>query len=144
MNNDTYEAPQANLADNDSGTNPLTLKQVLFSFQGRLGRAAYWLTLLGMWVAIMVIVGIIMAISPSAAENNGEAPAAFIAFVLLAIIPVVWISLAIQIKRWHDRNKSGWWIFIQIVPVIGPFWVLIENGFLSGTDGVNDYGLPSK
>ena len=51
-----------------------------------------------------------------------------------------WISLAVGVKRWHDRNKSGWWMLIILVPVIGSLWYLIECGFLKGTTGPNTYG----
>ncbi len=43
-------------------------------------------------------------------------------------------------KRYHDRNKSGWWVLIVFVPVIGGLWYLIECGFLRGTPGPNNYG----
>ncbi|WP_417430347.1 DUF805 domain-containing protein [Kiloniella sp.] len=57
-------------------------------------------------------------------------------FSLLALIP----SILILIKRWHDRDKSGWWTLIIFVPIIGSFWVLIECGFLRGTAGPNRFG----
>ncbi|MDK1018188.1 MAG: DUF805 domain-containing protein [Actinomycetota bacterium] len=52
----------------------------------------------------------------------------------------LWAGLAIAIKRWHDRDKSGWWILIGLVPIIGGFWALIETRFLTGTQGENRYG----
>lgn len=53
---------------------------------------------------------------------------------------LLWPALAIQAKRWHDRDKSAIWILINFVPFIGGLWALIENGFLAGTDGDNHYG----
>ena len=53
------------------------------------------------------------------------------------------MSLAIQVKRWHDRNKSGWWVLIGLIPLIGGIWALIETGFLAGDDGENRFGWPS-
>jgi len=67
----------------------------------------------------------------------------FLVVFVLLYIPVIWISLAIQVKRWHDRDKYGWWIFISLIPIIGPIWAFVENGCLSGTDGVNRFGPPS-
>ena len=61
---------------------------------------------------------------------------------LLLMIPSTWISLAIQVKRWHDRDKSGWWALINIVPVIGGLWALVECGFLKGDEGANRFGAP--
>lgn len=44
------------------------------------------------------------------------------------------------IKRYHDRDKSGAWVLIQLVPFVGPFWYVIEAGCLRGTVGPNRYG----
>jgi uncharacterized membrane protein YhaH (DUF805 family) len=55
-------------------------------------------------------------------------------------IVALWISIAVAVKRYHDRNKSGWWVFIVFVPIIGGIWYLVECGFLRGTPGPNDYG----
>ena len=63
------------------------------------------------------------------------------AIVLLIFgLAATWISIAVGIKRFHDRNKSGVWILIIFVPLIGSLWYLIECGFLRGTPGPNDYG----
>jgi uncharacterized membrane protein YhaH (DUF805 family) len=66
-------------------------------------------------------------------------PVTSIVLLLFGIL-VTWISIAVGIKRFHDRNKSGVWILIIFVPVIGGLWYLIECGFLRGTVGPNDYG----
>lgn len=47
---------------------------------------------------------------------------------------------ALQIKRWHDRDKSGLWMLIVFVPFIGVLWSLIELGFLRGSAGRNRFG----
>jgi uncharacterized membrane protein YhaH (DUF805 family) len=48
----------------------------------------------------------------------------------------------VYIKRFHDRDKTGWWVLIGLIPLIGPLWLLIELGFLKGTDGANRFGPP--
>lgn len=58
----------------------------------------------------------------------------------ILMIPIVWISIATTVKRFHDRNKSGWWYLIAVVPVIGFFWIVIECGFMRGTIGANNFG----
>ena len=60
--------------------------------------------------------------------------------LLVVYILALWIGLAIAAKRWHDRNKSAWWILIVFVPVVGGLWYLIECGFLKGTTGPNKFG----
>ena len=59
-------------------------------------------------------------------------------FALASLIP----ATLVYIKRWHDRDKSGWWMLITLVPIIGSIWLLIELGFLAGTPGVNRFGPP--
>jgi uncharacterized membrane protein YhaH (DUF805 family) len=59
---------------------------------------------------------------------------------LILLIPVTWASFCIAVKRWHDRGRSGWWVVIGLVPLIGNLWGLIECGFLAGTQSGNKYG----
>lgn len=60
--------------------------------------------------------------------------------IISLFIIFLWTSLMIEVKRWHDRNKSGWWILIVLLPVIGPLWALAECGFFKGTEGANHFG----
>jgi|SRR5882724_5317860 len=60
--------------------------------------------------------------------------------LLLLWFPVLIAGVIIQIKRWHDRNKSGWWILINLVPYLGQVWAFIELGFFRGTKGPNRFG----
>ena len=62
---------------------------------------------------------------------------------LVYIIVGMWITITISIKRFHDRGKSGWWILIMFIPLIGPLWWLIELGFFRGDPGPNAYGPPA-
>jgi hypothetical protein len=53
---------------------------------------------------------------------------------------LIWPSLALSTKRWHDLDKSGWWNLINFVPFIGSLWALIKCGLSDGTTGDNRYG----
>jgi len=75
---------------------------------------------------------------------TGGNESAISVIMLILYIPLIWVSLAIQVKRWHDRNKSGWWVLISFVPLIGPIWALIENGFLAGDEAENRFGQPTS
>jgi uncharacterized membrane protein YhaH (DUF805 family) len=59
-------------------------------------------------------------------------------FGLLSLTP----AIIVNIKRFHDRDKSGWWVLIVLIPIIGAIWLLIELGFLKGTPGPNQFGSP--
>ncbi len=116
-----------------------TWKQILFSFQGRIRRAHYWAGFgVQMLLAFVIVVPIfIMAASDS---GNSEAlPAVSVILMLVVYFFIIWISLATQAKRWHDRNKSAWWILINLIPYIGGLWAFIECGCLPGVEP-NTYG----
>jgi uncharacterized membrane protein YhaH (DUF805 family) len=106
------------------------MKKLLFSFEGRINRQPYWL----FNVALIVVLGVTAAIDMSI----GDPEPGFLSVGLMLFS--WWPSLAIQVKRWHDRDKSGWWVLISLIPVIGAIWALVENGFLTGTEGNNRFG----
>jgi uncharacterized membrane protein YhaH (DUF805 family) len=56
------------------------------------------------------------------------------------LILLLWVLLAISIKRWHDRDKPGWWALMGCFPIVGWVWALVEAGCLRGTVGPNHYG----
>jgi uncharacterized membrane protein YhaH (DUF805 family) len=130
--------------------------QLLFGFNGRIRRTNYWLGSIGAGFVLGIIAFIIvLAFGGGAvmlANNNDSGSQAagaglgIIALILYfaVLVLAVWISLALQIKRWHDRDKSGVWVLIGFIPLVGPFWVLIECGFLDGTMGPNRYGPSPK
>lgn len=109
--------------------------ELLFSFQGRFPRRLYWGTRV-LALLPLVAVGVIAAATQRA--NAGGSG------VMLLIVPAyiisVWIMLASSVKRWHDRDKSGWWILVAMIPLIGGFWELAEAGCMRGTHGPNRYG----
>ena len=86
-------------------------------------------------VAFGVLVTLAMESDVEESEPSSTVLLVFFGLWLLAL----WIYVAVGVKRWHDRDKSGAWTFLQIVP-FGPLWVLVECGFLPGTDGPNQYG----
>ncbi len=100
--------------------------KTLFSFKGRTNRMTYWLTYL-LLAAVAFIV-------QRGADKLSEPVAAIL--LLFVCVPI----LAVNVKRWHDRDKSAWWLLMHLVPLIGPIWILIECGFLRGTEGPNHYG----
>jgi uncharacterized membrane protein YhaH (DUF805 family) len=96
-------------------------QDLLFKFDGRINRAKYWIGTLISWVLIIVAITVAAAIGGT------------IGF-LIAVVTYI------ALKRWHDRGKSGWWVLIAFVPLIGWLWALIETGFLEGDKGDNQYG----
>jgi uncharacterized membrane protein YhaH (DUF805 family) len=105
--------------------NPLWL---YFSLKGRLDRSGYWL--------FYVLPAMAIGISAYLVANSLGAVAVgnVIAFALL------WPSIAVQVKRWHDIDMSGWWVLVNLLPFIGPLWSLVMNGFFASTPHENRFG----
>ena len=119
------------------------MQNLLFSFQGRVNRAKFWLVHIAMWVVVAIV--FVILFGGAAMSSDPQAALASVGVVgglVLAVVYIlaIWIGLAIAAKRWHDRNKSAWWILILFVPAVGGLWYLIECGFLKGTPGTNRFG----
>jgi uncharacterized membrane protein YhaH (DUF805 family) len=120
----------------------MRLTDALLSPHGRLNRAGFW----GGYFTLSTVTALTAYSMLSLADRmGGEGPLSdtglrpwLVALVLL--IPVTWISFCLGVKRWHDRGRSGWWIVIGLVPLIGNLWGLVECGFMAGTDSGNKYG----
>jgi uncharacterized membrane protein YhaH (DUF805 family) len=119
------------------------MMDLLFGVHGRVNRAKFWLVALGILVLEAIIFAALggttaMSADPEQALANIGPVAGIVLFVFGVV--ALWVSIAVAIKRYHDRNKSGWWVLIVFVPIIGGLWYLIECGFLRGTPGSNNYG----
>ena len=119
------------------------------SFEGRINRQKWWLGLIVLviiqWIFYIVIGmifggGMMIRLNAEDPEAVRQALGALMIPLLILILIFLWPTLAIYAKRWHDRDKSGWWTLIILIPLIGPIWALVELGFLRGTEGQNQYG----
>lgn len=120
--------PHENFNSNDEKlqTLPIDSSQVKnmfsspFSFEGRIRRLEYGISLIIYYLFYLLIIGL-----------SHETP-----IISLAMIPLIWLSLAQGAKRCHDRGNSGWY---QIIPFY-VFWML----FGEGDKKTNEYGTPPK
>jgi uncharacterized membrane protein YhaH (DUF805 family) len=117
-------------------------KQFYLSAQGRVSRKQLWLRL---FLPIFVIDLILIVIDLATGTYNAQYGIGLLSslFALVMIVP----SILVYIKRWHDRDKSGWWMLIAFIPIVGTLWFLIELFFLPGTvmdprPGPNRFGPP--
>ena len=95
------------------------------TFNGRARRSEYWFfTLFNAIVAF--ILGLIFP------------PISFI-YPIFILLP----SLAVLVRRLHDIGKSGWWIFICLIPLIGSIWLLVLLCTDSNAE-TNNYGENPK
>jgi len=130
-----YASPATSWATPAADRRPGGFFWLLFSFEGRIPRRAYWLAFLintfGYMFALFFLAHLMADLGPTT-------PLRFVPFLVFATY--LWIDLAAKAKRWHDRDKSAFWLLIGFVPIIGALWQLVELGFLPGTPGANSYG----
>ena len=110
----------------------------LFSLKGRISRKQYWLNFLLPALGISLLIGLLAGGSSAANESAAGGPMDWLAIVWS--LALLWPGIATQVKRWHDREKSGWWYLINFIPLVGGIWAFVETGCLAGTQGENRFG----
>jgi len=113
----------------------VNMRTLYFSFNGRVGRKQYWINYVLLFSVSITVIMVAITLAAGATQN----PMITMLNLPVAVV-AVWVALAVTVKRFHDRDKKGWWVLIVLVPVVGSIWLLIENGFLRGTDGPNRFG----
>ena len=116
--------------------------RIFFSFKGRISRGTYWWAIVVRTV-VSCICALVLVVTIEPPYLSATSVFAFVTstLALMLFILTIYCRYPIAVKRWHDRDKSGWWVRIEWIPLIGPFWEIIECGFLKGTDGPNRFGL---
>ena len=108
----------------------MPLGQILFSFKGRVPRATWWrYGVLGPLLFSLMAELLLGIVGVSERSSN-----------TIVNLCIVWPCVAVAVKRWHDRDKAGGWVLINLIPVLGLLWSLLENGLLRGTQGANRFG----
>lgn len=109
------------------------------TFQGRAARPEYWwwvLATLILFIALAVVDGALFApmMGFEAFSEDAGQPLSFLASLAL-LLP----NLAVSVRRLHDTDRSGWWLLLAIIPIIGSL-VLLFFMIQRGTDGANRFG----
>lgn len=106
-------------------------------FSGRARRKEYWY-----FVLFNVIAGFILGfIDGITGMFNAEAGIGLLGIIysLAVIIP----SIAVAVRRLHDTGRSGWWLLIGFIPLIGAL-VLLVFFIFDSQSGENQYGKNPK
>ncbi len=119
-------------------------------FIGRSRRKEYWMFTL--FIILMYVAFAILATLAGASSmhvTDGQAPsvpigvwivgALFVLMVLAIFIP----ALAVQVRRFHDQDKSGWFALLGLIPYIGGIIVFVFM-CIEGTKGPNRFGDDPK
>lgn len=116
------------------------MMNLFFGINGRIGRLQWWIGVLSPWILYMLVSYMIFASYGVIDEESlPSVPLSVLMMILALFVLTVWIIISMTIKRYHDRGKSGWWVLLGFVPIIG-IWQVIECGFLAGSPGNNQYG----
>lgn len=104
------------------------------SFNGRARRSEYWY-----FVLFVILVNIVLSILANMRGIGSVAGACSGIFGLAIFIP----SLAVAVRRLHDIGKSGWWLLLGLIPIIGAV-VLIFWYCQDSFPETNQYGICPK
>ena len=120
-------------------------------FSGRSGRQEYWMFFLFNMLVYLVLGGAAAAFFIARAASGDTSTDAsvpvvgivmvglLVIFALATIIP----SLAVQVRRFHDQDKSGWFVLLGLIPYAGGL-ILFIFMLLEGTRGPNQYGADPR
>jgi uncharacterized membrane protein YhaH (DUF805 family) len=107
-------------------------------FSGRSQRKEYWMFFL-FQVIVAVVLGIIEGMLGLTGMVAGVYGPLTVLFWLAVLIP----GIAVGIRRLHDTDRSGWWLLLAFVPLVGAIVLLVF--FVSdGTHGPNRFGPDPK
>jgi uncharacterized membrane protein YhaH (DUF805 family) len=111
------------------------------TFTGRAPRSAYWwVFLFNLIIAVVAavcdqVLGIAYTMAgPTGVMSLGYGPI-YTIYLLAVLLP----SIALSVRRLHDRDMSGWWFLLVFVPLIGAL-ILLVWFCLPGTPGDNRFG----
>ena len=107
------------------------------TFSGRAQRAEYWFFFL-----FNLIISIVLVVLDGVLGTlNMEIGYGILSgiYSLGVLIP----SIAVSIRRLHDTERTGWWLLIVLIPIIGPLVILVFM-ILDSKPGTNQYGANPK
>lgn len=125
-----------------------------FTLKGRAPRSEYWWFILFQYLVLIDMVAIMVMIAGGLEQLGDDVMSGAMGtgFIVLAILfVIVFIALfipaiTVQVRRFHDRDLSGWWVLAAMIlgqiPYIGfvvSIAVLVVT-VMKGTEGDNRFG----
>lgn len=104
--------------------------RMLLDPRGRIARRDFWLWGVGFPIGLGIVLHALAGIARLPAAGTEHAVNALL----------LWPFVAVAAKRWHDRDRSGWWVLVALIPLVGWIWTLVACGLLRGTAGANRHG----
>lgn len=110
-------------------------------FSGRSRRKEYWMFVL-FQILVLFPVALVGAML-GGIDESGTGGALFLILVAIFVLAFLVPGLAVQVRRFHDQDKSGWFILLGFIPYIGGI-ILFVFMCLEGTRGPNRFGPDPK
>ena len=138
ISNDLAQMPAHQPDQKKSGKNLISLAQ-WFSHKGRISRKTWWIFYCLLPICLLIVLSaaqqmVKLGVETPHKSSLGEYAIMAVFYALWLL--VLWIGFAGLTKRWHDQDKSGWWIVLFFVPIIFyPLFII----FLSLID-LNSFG----
>lgn len=106
------------------------IAEAFFSFRGRLSRKRFWLRMLVLYGVMQVLAGAVAYGVPALGFS-----AQVTLYASLAMTLLFWLgSASLWVRRFHDRNVSGWWYAVFFAFILGVFCWLVYAVAVSGGD----------
>lgn len=99
-------------------------------FSGRTSVGGFW-----RFVAVNFVVALVLALLTNISSI-------FIALYVLYVVAVVLPGIAIAVRRLHDTGKSGWYILLGLIPLVGAIILIVF--YVQPSDGPNEYGAAAE
>ena len=113
-------------------------------FSGRSRRQEYWMFVLFQGI-VVVVMAILAGLTGAFDDGGGSTFGSIVLGLLLLIYLGLFLipGIAVQVRRFHDQDKSGWFVLLGFIPYVGGLIVLVFM-CLEGTQGSNQYGPDPK
>lgn len=107
----------------------MDIQKTFFTLDGRLSRLPYFKCIVMIWIISAVVAWLIDSSSSTLISLIG----------IVVSLAMIGVSISFSVRRLHDIDKSGWFLLIAIIPLIG-FLFQLYLIFAKGTEGVNRFG----
>jgi uncharacterized membrane protein YhaH (DUF805 family) len=114
-------------------------------FSGRSRRKEYWMfVLLNVLLALIALAALAVSYYADMSESAMTTllTPLFVVYFLLSLAFII-PGLAVTVRRLHDTDRSGWTILFGLIPIVGPFLLLVYY-ISEGTSGPNRFGEDPK
>lgn len=136
-------------ASNASVGSPRGAIWLLFGFDGRLGRGAYWMIGIPRFIVHFVVFAVLFTKHPEILTGSLMDFGMFLfgategLYYLAPLVPLTVCYWSLESRRIHDRGHSALWLMLLFMPIVNlvyGVYLFVANGFFAGTPGRNEFG----